>query len=106
MNAKNQMTAWDYWLQGNRYYDLREYESAIESYSYAITKKSDIVIFYKDRGYTYAEMGENEKALSFYTKAIELNPEYKEGYLDRAEVYYLMGEGEKAVADDEIAAKL
>lgn len=95
----DQMTAWDYWRQGNRYYNSREYESAIESYSNAIAKQSDIVMFYYNRGNTYAKMGEKEKAISDYTKAIELKPDYETAYNNRGCVYDKLGEKEKALSD-------
>ena len=76
----NQMTEWDYWRQGNRYLELEEYESAIESYSNAITKQSDIATYYNSRGYTYRKMKENKKAFSDYSKAIELKPDYANPY--------------------------
>lgn len=102
----NQMTAWDHCRQGNRYYNLGEYEKANKCYSDAIAKQSDIAMFYYNRGNAYAEMGDKEKALSDYTKAIELKPDDEEAYLNRAELYRSMGEIEKAAADEAIAAKL
>ena len=95
----NQMTAWDYCRQGNRYYNSGEYESAIESYSYAITKQQDIAMFYYNRGNIYYKMGEKEKALSDYTKAIELKPDDEDAYNNRGNLYADMGEKEKALSD-------
>lgn len=95
----NQMTEWDYWRQGNRYLELEEYESAIESYSNAITKQSDIATYYNSRGYTYRKMKENKKAFSDYSKAIELKPDYAKAYNNRGYAYAEMGENEKALSD-------
>lgn len=94
----NQMTAWDYWRQGNRYNNLREYKRAIESFSYAINKQSDIAVFYIDRGYTYTEMGEKEKALSDYNKAIELKPDYANPYRHSGTVWKKRKNLEKALS--------
>ncbi|MCM1262721.1 MAG: tetratricopeptide repeat protein [Butyrivibrio sp.] len=95
----NQMTAWDYWRQGYRYYNLGKYESAIECYSYAIEKQPDIAVFYNNRGNIYTEMDENEKAFFDYTKAIELKPDYEDAYYNRGNTYADMGENEKALSD-------
>ena len=102
----NQMTAWDYWRQGNRYYNLRNYEFAIESYSNAIDMQSDIASFYNNRGFTYDDIGEYKKALSDYNKAIELKPDYKTAYNNRGRTYDKMGEYEKALSDYNRAIEL
>lgn len=102
----NQMTAWDYWRQGNRHYNSGEYESAIESYSNAIAKQADIVAFYYNRGVTYANLGENEKALFDYNKAIELKPDDQVVYYNRGYTYIKMGENEKALLDYNTAIEL
>ena len=102
----NQMTAWDYWRQGNRYYRSKDYGSAVESYSNAIDMQSDIAIFYNNRGTAYADMGENEKALSDFNKAIELKPDYAEAFSNRGYTYDNMSKYERALSDYSKAIEL
>ena len=102
----NQMTAWDYWRQGNKYRNSGNYQSAIESFSNAIDMQSDIASFYNNRGFTYDDMGEYKKALSDYNKAIELKPDYKTAYNNRGRTYDKMGEYEKALSDYNRAIEL
>ena len=102
----NQMTVWDYSRQGSRYYDLKQYESAIESYSNAINMQSDIFTFYNNRGSAYKEMGEYEKALSDFNKAIKLKPDCETAYNNRGIIYAEMGEYEKALSDYNKAIEL
>ena len=102
----NQMTAWDYFRQGNRYYNLWDYEGAVESYSKAINTQSDIAIFYNSRGYIYDNMGKYEKAFFDYNKAIELKPDYEDAYNNRGYAYGNMGDYEKALSDYNKAIEL
>lgn len=102
----NQMTAWDYRRQGDRYFNLGNYNRAIEFYSQAICKQSNIAHFYNDRGICYKKMHEYGKALADYRKAIELDPEYAEAYNNRGCVYIDMGNYSRAIDDCNSAIKL
>lgn len=95
----NQMTAWDYRRQGNRYCDLEQYEKAVESFSNAIGLQSNNAQFYNDRGYAYNYLGEYDKALSDCSKAIELNPEFANAYNNRGFAYKNLRKYEKAIVD-------
>lgn len=95
----NQMTAWDYRRQGNRFYNSKQYGKAVESFSEAITEQPDIATFYNDRGCAYNFLGEYEKARIDYTRAIELNPDYAVAYNNRGYNYNCLGEYGKATAD-------
>ena len=101
-----QMTAWDYYRQGNRYYFSGEYENAILSYEKAIKQKPDYAEAYNNRGVTYGKLGESEKAIVDFSKAMELKPDDVEAYNNRGNVYGSMGESEKAIADHNKAIEL
>ena len=101
-----QMTAWDYYRQGNRYCDSEEYENAIVSYDKAIKQKTDYAEAYYNRGVTYGKLGESEKAIADYSKAIELKPDYAKAYNNRGCTYDDLGESEKAIADYSKAVEL
>ena len=101
-----QMTAWDYYRQGNRYCDSEEYENAIVSYDKAIKQKTDYADAYYNRGVTYGKLGESEKAIADYSKAIELKPDYAKAYNNRGCTYDDLGESEKAIADYSKAVEL
>ncbi len=80
---QNQMTVWDYRRQGVQYYNLKQYENALESFSRAIEIQSNISTFYNDRGCVYVDLKKYDEAISNFDKAIELNPEYAEFYFNR-----------------------
>lgn len=102
----NQMTAWDYRRQGDRYYILNQYEQAIECYTKAIEKQPDTALFYHDRGYTYDDLKQYELAIADYSKAIELNPNHPEAYNNRGYSYIHLKKYDQAIADFNIAMEL
>ncbi len=95
----NRMTAWDYKRQGNRYYDLKQYDNAVKSYSNAIRIQSNIAQFYNDRGCSYVGLEEYDKAISDYDKGIELNSEYADAYNNRGVAYRGLKKYDKAISD-------
>ena len=103
---RNQMTAWDYRRQGDRYYNSGQYAKAVESYSVAIDMQPKSVQFYNDRGCTYNFLGEYKKAISDLDKAIELDPKDAELYYNRGCAYDGLGEYDKAISDLDKAIEL
>ena len=105
--TSNQMTAWDYWRQGNRYYYIeKNYKKAIESYSHAIHMLPSKAMLYVSRGTARARLLENDNAVSDYNKAIELDPNYANAYYNRGDVYHTLENYDKAVSDYNKAIEL
>ncbi len=103
---QNQMTAWDYWRQGERYYKLQQYGEALQSLSKAICEQSNTAQFYNSRGNIYDKLGDYENAILDYDKAIELNPEYSIAYRNRGRIYKILDNYKKAMSDYEKAIEL
>ena len=103
---QNQMTAWDYWRQGERYYKLQQYGEALQSLSKAIREQSNTAQFYNSRGNVYNKLGDYENAILDYDKAIELNPEYSIAYRNRGRIYKILDNYKKAMSDYEKAIEL
>lgn len=95
----DQMTAWDYRRQAERYYRAKQYKRAIEFFSRAIRKQPNTSTFYNDRGCAYSYLHEHEKAISDFNKAIEINPEYSNAYNNRGFEFSTVGEMERAFSD-------
>lgn len=104
--SSNKMTAWDYWRQGNKEVELKQYKEAVTSYSKAIDSQSNVVTFYHTRGYTYNELGEYEKAILDCNKALELKPDYAQAFNNRGFAYGELGKYEEAFLDFEKAIDL
>ncbi|MDE6844727.1 MAG: tetratricopeptide repeat protein [Lachnospiraceae bacterium] len=102
----NQMTAWDYWRQGNRYSGSKDYASAVECYTNAIIKQPGTAVFYNNRGVVYGDLNKHQEAISDYNKAIELNPSYELAYYNRGTNYNDLGEYERAINDFNKAIEL
>jgi PGF-CTERM protein len=66
--------------RGAAYYDLKQYERAIEDYSKAIELNPNYVGAYINRGVTYYDLKQYERAIEDFDKAIELNPNLAEAY--------------------------
>lgn len=103
---RNQMTAWDYRRQGDRYCDLKQYENAVECFSNAIRMQSNVAQFYNDRGYTYNNLREYKKAIIDFDKSINLNPKFAVVYNNRGFAYHNLGEYDKAITDFNKAIEL
>ena len=110
---QNQMTAWDYRRQGQRYRNLNQFEKAIRSYSNAICMQQNNATFYNDRGRAYLNCGNFDKSNSHYDNAIadfnmaiKLNPEYAYAYNSRGFAYGEIEEYNKAIADFDKAIEL
>ena len=102
----DQMTAWDYWRQGNRYIDLKDYANAIDCFTSAISKQPTIATFYINRGVAYDHFGKYQEAISDYSKAIKLKPDDEFSYYNRGTAYDDIGEYEKAINDFNKAIEL
>lgn len=102
----NRMTAWDHNRRGDRYYEERQYEKAVDSYSKAIQLQANIAQFYCDRGCAYDSLGDYDRALSDFEKAMELDPDYEAAYVNRGYTYINLEQYDKAISDFDQAMEL
>lgn len=96
---RNRMTAWDYNREGDRYYDLEQYEEAVKSYTEAIQLQANNSMFYNNRGYVYGGLGEYDKAIDDYSRSIELNPNNADSHVNRGYVYDKLKRYNEAISD-------
>ena len=87
-----------YLQRGNAYFNLKEYESAIEDYEKTIELNPENVAAYFNRGILYFEQGKYELAIKDYEKAIQLNPDFKT-YNNRGVSYSTLGKYNLAIQD-------
>jgi len=62
-----------YFYRGNRYYNLHQYEKAVENYTKAIELAPYYDWAYNNRGASYKNLRQYEKAIEDFKKAIELD---------------------------------
>lgn len=90
--------------RGQHYYEIKEYDRAIEDFNRAIPLKPKwIQMAYGNRGNAYYAKGEDDKAIDSYNKAVELDPKYTSALTARGLLYEKMGAIERAKSDFEAA---
>jgi tetratricopeptide (TPR) repeat protein len=85
--------------QGQKKYDQKNFQGAIEDYTKALQFKSDDAILYQSRGQARRDLGKKEEALADYTQAIQLKPELALTYWKRGELYRELGKSKNAIED-------
>ncbi|MFH1564118.1 MAG: tetratricopeptide repeat protein [Nitrospirota bacterium] len=93
------LTAFDYLLRGNEYYNKGLYDQAILDYNKALEINPRCAEAYNNRGIAYKNKGLYDQAISDYNKAIEINPRYAEAYYNRGSAYYNKGLYDQAISD-------
>lgn len=91
---------------GFEYYDVGEYEKAIEAYSLAIIAEPDNAKYYYHRGVCLSMLSQNEKAIEDLTKAIKLDDTFAEAYFERAFSRYGLNQVEEAISDYDLSIEL
>jgi hypothetical protein len=77
----------------------RSYSDTMTFYNSAISKNSNSVIAYNNRGAAYSRQGLLDKAINDYTKAIVLKPDYATAYNSRGNAYLNQKLYDLAIAD-------
>ena len=95
-----------YYTRGYSYYELDEYEKAVEDFSEAIELDPYNADVYYNRGVSYYRLGKYGEAVDDCTKAIHLEPDHAMAYYGRANSYDKLGEHKKAVDDYNKAIEL
>jgi tetratricopeptide (TPR) repeat protein len=63
-----------YWnRRGNAYYNLKQYQEAVEDYSKAIELSPNNATYWSNRGDAYSKLNEYHKAIEDFSKAIQIN---------------------------------
>jgi serine/threonine protein kinase len=89
----------DYFRQGEKFFNQRKYDKAIEAYTKAIELNPNDAWFYNNRGTVYHLTSEYEKAIADYTKAAEVNPQNFSAYYNRGLIYQEISNLSAAEAD-------
>jgi tetratricopeptide (TPR) repeat protein len=88
--------------RGQHYYEMKEYDRAIEDFNRAIPLKPKwLQMAYGNRGNAYYAKGEDDKAIDSYDKAVSIDPKYSSALTARGLLYEKAGSVERAKADYE-----
>lgn len=108
-------TADEWYYQGNKMYNLEEYEKAIEAYDEAIKIDSNSVNAWYNKGDALLMLGYSdeseggltsilalfhrnryEEAVEAYDKVIEINPKSADAWISKSAALYRLGRAEEA----------
>ena len=92
--------------RGIHYFDIGEFDKAIEYFNKAIRLDPEFTIAYYNRGYAYNKKGDYDRAIGDYNKAVVLKPDHALIYLSRGSVYHNIGNYEQAVEDYDNTVRL
>ena len=90
---------------GDSYYELNDYQKALDNLTKAIALKKDYEDAYYNRGLTYQAMKQYKNSISDFDKVILLNPTFADAYHDRGWSKRLNGD-ESYIEDFNYAIKL
>lgn len=95
VKKKDNLSFADYYRRGNRFYEIRKYELAIENFSQAIKKNPTYAEAHINRANAYYNLKNYEVAIADYNRAIDLNPNEFKAYISRGNVRYITAEYSK-----------
>jgi tetratricopeptide (TPR) repeat protein len=90
-----------FYIIGQARFFKKEYESAIDAFTAAITVGVYKAYPFTWRGLVFQALGEHDNAISDFTQSIALDADYTPGYTFRAQSYAKIGEMELARKDTE-----
>ena len=100
------ISAETYFLRGNVYVELGDYDDAIAAYTQAIRLKPDHATTYLNRGFAKSKIGRHRAAITDYDTAIRLKPNYADAYYNRGLAKNKLGQHRAAIADYDTAIRL
>jgi len=81
----------EYLVQGNAYFNQKDYDPAIAEFTKAIETNPKLAIGYFNRGYTYMQQSNWASALSDMDKAISIDPGLTSAHWAKGRIYHLDG---------------
>lgn len=94
-----QMTAQDFYRQGQKKLQKKHYQAAIADYTQAIQLEPGNALAFYQRGYAYHVLHNYPAAIADYTQALQLNPKLIQAYLSRGIARREAGDNQGAIAD-------
>jgi len=105
-NATRNQVGHAYIDRGQHYYEMEQFDKAIEDFNRAIPLKPKWVqLAFGNRGNCYFRKGEDDKAIDSYDQAIAIDPQYASAYTSRGLLYEKAGATERAKSDFQAALR-
>jgi len=100
------LTAEDYLLRGNAYYDAGDYQQALEAYNRCLQLLPDNPNTLYNRGVTLYKLERYDEALKDFNRALELRPDHPDTLMNHGATLDNMGQHEDALKDYNRALEL
>ena len=104
-NSGSPETANSHFKQTTYFYNLLEYEEAIQEFDKAIELNPVYAEAYFSRGLVYFDQDKYQRGIKDFSKAIHIDPDYGVAYVMRAGAYRELGQDRKARADLKLACE-
>lgn len=82
----------DYYKQGHAAYKVKNYEQAIDNFTFAIQRQPENAKAYVNRGNSHYNLKDYDAAIADYNQAIKINPKEVKAFVNRGNVYYMQAE--------------
>ncbi|MEM1324423.1 MAG: tetratricopeptide repeat protein [Bacteroidota bacterium] len=100
------MTAREYLELGEKAYEEKEYEKALEAYEQALELDKNLAFAWYGKGLVYVKMQEYEEALLCFNRTTELNPNLAAAWNGKGYIHYKLREYRKALDSHTRAIKI
>jgi tetratricopeptide (TPR) repeat protein len=97
--AVKNLSAEDWFEQGNSFYISNQYEEAIMAYTKALDINQRIAEVYYNRGLAWPRKRNHDRAIADLNKALKINPIYADAYNIRGIAWVMKGDHDRAIAD-------
>ena len=106
-NIAQDTNSGDYYLvNGNKKFELGDFQGAMADYDRAISIEPNAQMFYYYRAKAKVKMGDNDEAINDCNRAISLYPKYAQAYHTRGNARSALNDRRGAIADWQEAARL
>jgi tetratricopeptide (TPR) repeat protein len=95
-----------YFSRGRSYFEIENYDAALDDYNQVIRMRPDLPDSYTFRGEVYIVRNKLDLAIRDFNKAIELDPREILAFRRRGEAFALLGDHQKSIADMDSVLKL
>lgn len=98
-SQRSNRTAGEWYQKGLEYSQRSQYEKAIEAYTEAIVRNSELLDAYNQRGFCHYKLGQQANAFADYAQSIQRNEAQATPYYYRGLTRFHLGYIEAAIAD-------
>ena len=100
------LSAEDYFLRGNSYYDSEDYQEALAAYNRSLELRPNDPATLNNRGNAFGNLGRYEEALQDYTHSAELNPHDARILYNRGLALYKLERYDEALGEYDNSSEL